>query len=88
MVTDVITTRIRDFITSEFLFGDASGMLPDDASLLDSGVMDSTGVLSLIMFLEEEFGISVPDEDVVPEYLDSVDNLTAYIGARLAARTA
>lgn len=82
------TARIRGFIISEFLFDDASAMLADSASLLDNGIMDSTGVLSLIMFLEEEFGITVPDEDVVPEYLDSVENLTAYVQSRLASSAA
>jgi acyl carrier protein len=83
MTTD-ITERIRGFIVSNFLFDDASAILPDDSSLLDRGIIDSTGVLELIMFVEEEFGVEVRDEDVVPENFDSVAGLTSYTLARLS----
>ena len=77
--------KIRGFIISNFLFDDASAMLPDDASLLERGVRDSTGGLDLVLFAEETFGISVADEDVVPENFDSVQSLTAYVESKLAA---
>lgn len=77
-MTDNIETRIRDFIISNFLFDDAVSMIPDDASLLAKGIIDSTGVLDVILFLEEEFGITVADEDVLPENLDSVVSLSRY----------
>ena len=58
----------------------AAGLDVDDAgSLLDAGVVDSTGILEVIMFVEEAFGIEVPDEDIVPENFDSIDRMTAYI---------
>ena len=76
---------IRGFIIQNFLFDDAAAMLPDDASLLERGVIDSTGVLDLIMFTEETFGISVADEDVTPENFDSVNCVVAYVQAKRAA---
>jgi acyl carrier protein len=63
-------------------------MPPDNGSLLAEGVVDSTGVLDLIMFLEDTFGINVADEDVVPEHFDSVAKLAAYTEAKLASPSA
>jgi acyl carrier protein len=71
--------KIREFIVETFLFGADDGQLEDGDSLLESGVVDSTGVLELVGFLEEEFGIEVKDEELVPENLDSIDNLAAFI---------
>jgi acyl carrier protein len=71
--------KIREFIVETFMFGADDGQLEDGDSLLESGVVDSTGVLELVGFLEEEFGIEVKDEELVPENLDSIDNLAAFI---------
>jgi len=46
---------------------------------LDEGIIDSTGILELVNFLEEEFSISVDDEELVPENLDSIDNVASYL---------
>jgi acyl carrier protein len=73
-----IATRIRSYIVDNFLFGDASAMLADDDSLLSQGIIDSTGVLDLMMFMEDEFGIRVADVDVVPDNFDSVRSLARY----------
>jgi len=80
-----VTEIIRGFIIQNFLFDDASAMLPDDESLLDRGVIDSTGVLDLVLFTEEAFGIVVADEDVTPENFDSVISLAAYVQTQRAA---
>ena len=74
--------QIREFIVENFLFGDANG-LKDDASFLDEGIMDSTGVLELVTFLEEEFSVTVEDEDLIPENLDSINNVTAYLEKKM-----
>jgi acyl carrier protein len=71
--------KIRQFIIETFLFDTDEAALDDDVSLLDLGIIDSTGVLELVAFLEEEFGIEVKDEELVPENLDSISNLAAYI---------
>ena len=74
--------RVRSFIIKSFLFGDDNG-LKDDASFLDEGVIDSTGVLELVAFLEEDFGITVEDDELVPENLDSIDNVVDYLGKKI-----
>ncbi len=75
--------EFRDFIVSNFLFGDETP-LQDDTSFLKSGIIDSTGMLELIMFLEHKFGISVKPEDMVPENLDSINCLVDFIMRTLA----
>ena len=70
--------RIRSFIIENFLFGNDEG-LKDDSSFLDEGIIDSTGILELVSFIEEEFSITVDDEDLVPENLDSINNVVAYL---------
>jgi len=71
--------KIRNFIVETFLFDAAESTINDDDSLLDSGIIDSTGVLELVSFIEEEFGIEVKDEELIPENLDSLNKLAAYI---------
>ncbi len=75
--------EFRDFIVSNFLFGDETP-LQDDTSFLESGIIDSTGMLELIMFLEHKFGISVKPEEMVPENLDSINCLVDFIMRTLA----
>ena len=76
---------VRAFIISNFLFGDAAGLASDSVSLLDNGIMDSLGVMELVGFLERELQVKVPDTDLVPQNLDSVDNLVAYVEKRRGA---
>ena len=79
-----IQNKVRQFIASNFYLSDPFA-LADSDSLLDTGVVDSTGVLEVINFLEEEFGISVADDEVLPQNLDSVERLTAYTYRKLSA---
>lgn len=72
--------QLRAFVLENFLFGDQSRIPAGDASLLGNGVIDSTGVLELIEFLEEEFGIAVDDSETVPENLDTFDGLERFVG--------
>ncbi|KJS32207.1 MAG: acyl carrier protein [Desulfatitalea sp. BRH_c12] len=74
--------RIKMFIVENFLFGNAEGLM-DDTSFLEDGIIDSTGVLELVNFLEEEFSIKVEDEELVPENLDSINNLSAYLQKKI-----
>ena len=74
--------KIRSFIMENFLFGNDQG-LNDDTSLLDEGVIDSTGILELVSFLEEEFDISVEDDEILPENLDSIKNVVAYLKRKM-----
>lgn len=84
-MSDTIKDRLRAFIIENFLFGDTDYALEDDASLIDNDVMDSTGVLELIAFIDEAFGVKMADADIVPANLDSLSKITAYVTARKAA---
>jgi acyl carrier protein len=77
-----IETQIRQYILENFLFTDDESALRDDASFLEEGIVDSTGVLELVMFVEETFGIEVADEEIVPENFDSVEKLARYVRAK------
>jgi acyl carrier protein len=77
-----IKQQIRVFITSNFYVAD-SAALADDASLLDQGIIDSTGILEIIMFLEDTFGFTVADSEMVPENLDSIVSIAAYIARKV-----
>lgn len=79
---------IRQFILSSFLFTDDESQLGNGDSLLERGIMDSTGVLELVAFLESQFGVTVADEELVPENLDSVDQIAAFVGRKQQAATA
>jgi acyl carrier protein len=74
--------KIRAFIMENFLFGNDQD-LNDDTSFLDEGIIDSTGILELVSFLEEEFGISLEDEEILPENLDSIKNVVAYLERKM-----
>ena len=76
---------IRDFIIRNFLFGDAGRLADDSVSLLGSGIMDSLGVMELVGFLERDLAVQVPDVDLIPQNLDSVDNLVGYVERRREA---
>jgi len=72
------TTVVREFVLSNFYVPDTT-VLSDEASLLDHGVIDSTGVLEVIAFIERRFEIRVDDEEILPENLDSVARISAYV---------
>lgn len=82
---DDILRRVRAFIEENFLFRESLSEFADDASLLENGVMDSTGVLELVAFLEDGFAIQMSDAEIVPENLDSVAAIAAYLERKLAA---
>ena len=73
---------LRAFVLENFMFGAAPDTLDEDASFLDSGIIDSTGVMELVSFLEDRFGITVEDVELTPENLDSVSRLCAYLRAK------
>jgi acyl carrier protein len=78
----MIKNDIREFILDNFLFGEA-GELDDNISFLEEGIIDSTGFLELVAFLEEKFNINVKDEEMIPDNLDSLNNLTEYVAGKL-----
>jgi acyl carrier protein len=74
--------KIRSFVIENYLFGE-EGKLGNDDSFLESGIIDSTGVLELVRFLEATFGIKVADEELVPDNLDSLNKIVAFLQAKL-----
>lgn len=77
--------EIRAFVVENFLFGN-DGNLDDAQSLLDAGVIDSTGVLELVSFLEKQYQIRVDDQDLVPENLDSIASIAGFVRGKLAGQ--
>jgi acyl carrier protein len=85
METIIVEQRIRNFILENFLFGHANG-LKDSDSFLEFGIIDSTGILELVAFVGETYGIVVEDEDMIPDNLDSIDRVAAYVRRKQYAR--
>ena len=79
-------TKIKEFIIENFLFGNSDG-LTEDTSFLEEGIIDSTGVLELVTFLEEEFEIKVKDEELIPENLDSINNVVGFLQNKIGMTT-
>jgi acyl carrier protein len=77
--------EIRAFVVANFLFGDGAGLV-DDASFFDTGIVDSTGILELIMFLENRYGIKIGAEEMVPENLDSINRVVAFVTRKVSTR--
>ena len=74
-----ITAQVRNYILENFLFTTDSDTFLNDASLLDQGLIDSTGILELVYFVEETFGIKIADKEMVPDNFDSVDNIARFV---------
>lgn len=79
-----VEDKVRGYILANLMFTDDASQLPDDVSLLDRGIIDSTGVLEIVLFLEEEFGIKVKDADMLPENFDSVGSIARFVGRQTA----
>jgi acyl carrier protein len=78
----VMEQEIRKFLADIFFLGDDPGSIPGDKSLIEAGVIDSTGVLELVGFLEEQYGIRIGDDELLPENLDSVDNIVRFVTSK------
>ena len=76
-----IKEQIRTFVTSNFYVADPAS-LADAASLLDNGIIDSTGVLEVILFIEETFGITVEDMEMLPDNLDSIERISNFVSRK------
>jgi acyl carrier protein len=77
-----IEADVRKFIAENFLFRDNADSLSGSDSLLESGVIDSTGVMELVWFLEERFGLEVSDSEVAPGNFDTIDGLVAFVSEK------
>lgn len=75
----LVTQEIRQFIVDNFLFGDTSQDLDESDSFLGTNLIDSTGILELVQFVEERFGIIVDDSEMLPENLDSLSSISHFV---------
>lgn len=80
-----IREELREFIVENFMIGRDPQELTDSGSLLELGIIDSTGVLEVVGFLEDKYGLQVDDEELVPENLDSIANLEGFINRKRAS---
>lgn len=78
-----IKQRVREYIVDSMLMGGGAEEIRDDTSFLDIGALDSTGVIELVSFLEKTFGITVADEEMVPENLDNLSAVERYVSGKL-----
>jgi acyl carrier protein len=77
--------ELRKFITENFMFGLEDVQLSDDDSFAEKGFIDSTGILELVSFVEEKYGIDIKDTELIPENLDSINTLARFLDTKLVA---
>ena len=82
LVAQNVEAMIRSYIAENILFSKNGYPHPDDTSFLEGGIVDSTNVLELVMFVEDKFGFKVEDQDIVPDNFDSVTKLSAFVRRR------
>jgi acyl carrier protein len=80
---DSIAKEVKNFVVANFLFGQDGAGLVEEESFLESGIIDSTGVLELVAFLEQRYGITVADRELLPENLDSIRNVSQFVARKL-----
>jgi acyl carrier protein len=85
-VNTQIQTELTEFIVTNFLFGDMAAVPKDNDALVEEGIIDSTGILELIEFLESHFEIEVSEAETVPENLGSISSLTEFVVSKLSVR--
>lgn len=84
-MSEAIKSQVRTFIVENFLFGDDAYPLADELSLVESDLVDSTGILELVAFVEQTFGISLADADIVPDNLDSIARVANFVARKREA---
>lgn len=77
-----VKDKVRAYILENYLFSEDPAELDDGDSFLDKGIIDSTGILEVIYFLEDDFGVNVEDDEMIPENLDSVNNIVAFVNKK------
>ena len=80
---DKIRKVLKDFITEVFFVGDNNGSLSDSESFMQAGIIDSTGVLELASFIEQQYSFTIEDDEMTPGNLDSINNLVTFISRKI-----
>ncbi len=87
-MVDTVVSEIRAFIVANFLFGQEGKGFAEDESFLETGIIDSTGLLELVTFVEQHYGVSIADRELLPENLDSLKNISQFIARKRETATA
>ena len=82
-MADLVRDKVRDFILQNYLFTTDPAALGLDDSLLDRGIVDSSGMMEIIFFIEEQLGVKMREDEMIPDNLDSVNKITKFVQARL-----
>jgi acyl carrier protein len=82
---EMLRAQIRDFIQQNFLFGDDGSGLDDAAPLIETGILDATGVVELVLFLEETYDITVAESELQPDHFETINAIVDYVVSKLAA---
>ena len=77
-----VSETVRSFIIENFLFGEENQAPEEDASFLETGIIDSTGILEVVTFIETTYGVEISDDEMIPENLDSLRNISAFVGRK------
>lgn len=80
-----VKQEIRNFIVDNFYYGQDTNALTDDVSFLENGIIDSTGVLELVSFIQETYAIQVQDDEIVPDHFDSLSKLSSFVARKKSA---
>jgi acyl carrier protein len=81
---EAIRRELREYIGMNFMYDGGTSRLDDDASLVQEGIIDPTGVLELVLWIEESYGIEIQDADLGPENFDSINAIASYIARRMS----
>lgn len=84
-MSNTIEEQVRSYIVTNLMFGQMTDELDNDASLLELGIVDSVGVMELVLFVEETFELDIEDNEILPENFDSISQLSSYIQSKLNA---
>ncbi len=77
-----VQEELVNYIKENFIAGRSDTEISLDESMIDSGIMDSTGILELVTFIEERFSIEIEDEELIPENLESINNIMSFLGKK------
>jgi acyl carrier protein len=87
-MNETVESQVRAYVVDHFLFGQGGDKLKSEDSFLEKGLIDSTGVLEVVMFLEERFGIKVQDDELVPDNLDSLARIARFVERKVQQKAA
>ena len=80
--SEAVERDLRDFLSTNYFLGDDPSQLAASSSLIEAGLIDSTGVLELVGYLEEQFGVRITNDELLPENLDSIENIVGFVGRK------